>query len=155
LGGYFPYEVTKWLTPKEKKTLNSLEGFDASIFADFAIETRIKKGKILNLNTLPHCVPGKLRRIIKKATHVEKDKRYQTIADFIADLNNADSLIVNWRFEDKIWTAHGNPRSYRYFSTADGIVIEKRRLAGHWRKERNLSLSSEQEAVSWIVAAIS
>lgn len=155
LRGYFPYEIAEWLTPKEKKALDSLNGSDASIFADRAIETKIKRGKVLNLSTLPHCVPGKLRRIIKKATHLDKRKRYQSIADLLADLNNADSHIVNWRFEDGVWTAHAHPRSYRFFKAKNGIVVEKRKHAGSWRKERNLSPTSDQEAVSCIIEAIS
>ena len=100
-------------------------------------------------------MPPKLKRIIRKATNKEKDQRHQTIADLIAELNNADAHIVDWRYEEGIWTAHGKPRSYRFRKTKEGIIVEKKKLAGNWRLERSLTPSNEHEAVSCIVAAIS
>lgn len=155
LGGYFPHQVENWLTEKEMKKLEGLDEFDRHIFENFAIEKRIKKGKIRDMKTLPHCVPNKLRRIIRKATHIDKDKRYHTVSDFLVELNNADAHIVDWRLEDGVWTAHGHPKSYRFLNTKNGIVVEKRKFGGNWRKEHHLTPSNEQEAISYIDANIS
>lgn len=83
LGGYLPYEEKAYLNTKQKIKFSKLPSqFDKSKFVDSIICDLSKKSKLLDLNTLPPYVDEKLKSIIRKSTHPNHLKRYQTCSEF-------------------------------------------------------------------------
>jgi len=68
LGGCFPYGLSEFLSEKKKNIFDSLEGWDASIFGDRAIEKRIRKGRDLGSQH-----PAALRATKVKTHYQESD----------------------------------------------------------------------------------
>ena len=150
LGGHLPYDEISWLSKLERKHYNELNtDADQSIFADQCIMSKIKKGKILNLNSLPPWVPDSLKRVIRKATHISPSKRFPTASSFHVQLNNLKPKIQDWIIEDGIPTLHSTT-SYRVYIIDDSVIIKKRRGSGEWRKDNNFSAQNINEAVAQI-----
>ena len=97
LGGHLPYDEVSWLTNSERKRYDGLsDETDKTIYADECIKTKIEKGKVLSLQSLPPWVPDKLKRTIRKATHTDKAKRFPSASAFHVHLNNLKPEIPNW-----------------------------------------------------------
>lgn len=154
LGGVLPYEVLEWLSAREQARYIELDEVDASVFANSVIERCIKQGKVIKLDTLPACVPACLRRIIRKAANINKEKRYETAADFIAALNNVNAQVHDWRSEEGTWTLYRPKFSYRYINDPNGIIVQKRRRGGDWRRQHIHNPANEKEAVALIEGAV-
>lgn len=150
LGGHLPYDEVSWLSVSERKHYNELgTEADKSIFADQCIMTKIKKGKILNLNSLPPWVPMNLKRAIKRATHISPEKRFPSASAFHVHLNNIKPTILDWKIEDGIPTLRA-ATSYKVYLDADNVTIKKSRGAGQWRKDNSFTANKIAEAVEQI-----
>lgn len=89
LGGQLDDDLLSYLTKKQKKELKGLDDpFDQSLFTDSIIEDKITRGLLLKWRTVPQIVPNKVVRIIKKATHIDPDKRYGNAAEFLGEIQN-------------------------------------------------------------------
>jgi serine/threonine protein kinase len=147
LGGALPYEIEKWLTPKQIAFGASLDDFDRQVFYNSLIEDLICKGRVLKLDSLPDYVPDTLKRVIRKACHLDKDSRYPTAADFLATLNNIRSRIFDWRIGDGVLTLSDRNRRYRIVSSGGHFHVEKQ-VASGWRRQRDLILDTRRDAIA-------
>lgn len=147
LGGFFPYDEDDWLKAKEIVDRDKLDRYDAQIFANGIIENRIKKGRILDFSSLPFFVPPKVIRIIKRACHIERSKRYSSVSDLMTELNNTHQRAVDWCFEDGFWVAKGKKRSFRCFEVDGNVVVEKN-LRGAWRRDNSIKAKNLRDAAS-------
>ncbi|PWQ93607.1 protein kinase domain-containing protein [Leucothrix arctica] len=147
LGGTLPYDEVSWLSGNELKEYNKLDkGADQSIFVDQCIMSKITKGKILDLTSLPVCVPDSLKRVIRKATHLNPDKRFPTASAFHVQLNNLKGEIPDWVIHENVLTLNAKT-SYRVDTIKGVVVIKKRKGLGAWRKTNDISASNTAEAV--------
>lgn len=147
LGGELPYEIEKWLTPKQLAHGATLENFDRQAFHNSVIEARICKGKVLNLDSLPDYVPDTLKRIIRKACHLDKNQRYPTAADFLATLNNIRRNVFDWRTENDILMLRDTNRTFRIISIGGQFQVEKQVAAG-WRCQHELTSKTRVDAIA-------
>lgn len=104
LGGVLPYDIEGWLTPRQVAEGANLPELDRQVYYNSVVEAQICKGKFLRFDSLSDCVPDSLKRVIRKACHLNKDSRYPTVADLLATLNNLRPRIFDWRFYDNILT---------------------------------------------------
>jgi len=147
LGGHLPYDEISWLKKSELKHYNQLTNeADKSMYVDQCIESIIKKGKILNINSLPPWVPDSLKRTIRKATHKNPEKRFTTASAFQVHLNNLNANIPNWIVEDGIPTLRSNT-SFKVYEFEQGFVIKKQRGKGQWRRDNSINVNTIAEAV--------
>lgn len=137
LGGVLPYEIENWLTPRQIAIGAALNDFDRQAFYCSSIEARIRKGNVLKLESLPAYVPDTLKRVIRKACHVDKDSRYPTAADLLATLNNIRRRVFDWRIDNGVLTLRNRNRIYRIVPAGSQFHIEKQVSAG-WRRQREL-----------------
>ena len=150
LGGHLPYDEVSWLSASERRHYNQLgTEADKSIFADQCIMTKIKKGKILNIKSLPPWVPMNLKRAIKKATHISPEKRFPTVSAFHVQLNNLKPTVPDWIIEDGVPTLR-DTTSYKVFLADNNVTIKKSRAMGQWRKDNSFTANNIAEAVEQI-----
>lgn len=155
LGGYFPYDEAEWLTKRELIKYQALsDPIDQQLFANTAIEKLIRRGKILDMDTLPPWVPITLKRIVRKATNPERQKRYSSASEFMTALSKAVQSTLDWQIVDEKPTLLG-PTSFQIKVCKDNsITIEKKKNSG-WRKVTGLSSGSLAEAVQSIEEQVS
>ena len=147
LGGHLPYDEVSWLSASERKHYNELgTEADKSIYADQCIMTKIKKGKILNLKTLPPWVPTNLRRVIKRATNVSPDKRFSTASALHVHLNNIKPAIPDWVIEDGVPTLRSTT-SYKVHIENSIVYVKKSRGGAQWRKDNSFTANIEEAVV--------
>jgi len=154
LGGYLPYEEMAWLNRAEKLEHDrQTSRADKSIFIDACIRNKIQRGRILDISSLPSWVPDNLRRIIRKATHIDPAKRYLSASAFHTYLNNIKSKIPDWS------VVKGQPvlrgaTSYRICSHDGGLYIQKSKNGVDWRRDNSITGDSISEIVEKIEAKI-
>jgi serine/threonine protein kinase len=147
LGGHLPYNETEWLSEKQRVEYFQREAPDNQLFATSIIEEKIKKGKLIELKSLPPWCPAALISIIRKCCKVNLNDRFESVADVIAKLNNVRKYIADWRFEpDPV--LHRDRVKYRIVKYQELYQVEKMVSAAFsWRKERALKTASLAEAV--------
>lgn len=153
LGGTLPYEITNWLTPKQIVIGATLSDVDRQVFYNSVIEDCIRRGRVLKLDSLPEYVPDTLKRVIRKACHMDKDRRYPTAADFLATLNNIRRSVFDWRTDDGVLTLRDRNRIYRIICGGGQFHVEKQVAAG-WRRQRELTSDTRADAISAVERAI-
>ncbi len=152
LGGHLPYDEVSWLSKSDRKHYNQLDnGADKSIYADQCVKAKIRRGKVLDLKSLPPWVPDNLRRTIRKATNVNPSSRFPTASAFHVHLNNLKPTIPDWLLEGGCPTLRA-PTSYKVCQSADGILIQKRRGLGQWRRDNSIDCVAIQGAIEQINA---
>lgn len=150
LGGNFPYDEFYWLSKKERQTYNALStDADKSIYSDQCLKAKILKGQIIDLNSLPPWVPEKLKRIIRKATHVDPSKRFSTASAFHVQLNNIRSETLDWAIESGMPILRGKT-SFRIVEENGNFHVQKNRNGSSWRKDNSFIGGSLAELVEEI-----
>lgn len=154
LGGCLPYEETAWLSKQELAHYNLLRASaDKSIYVDQCVHAQIKKGRVVQVSTLPDWVPDNVRRIVRRACNVQPKKRFETPADFMAKLNEIRPAVKDWRI------VNGHPTvvattSYRIVTNEDSYAVQKRKGNGQWRNDSTISLDSFKGIVRAIDARV-
>ncbi len=151
LGGHLPYDELAWISKRELKHYNGLtDNVDRSIYVDQCIKSKITKGKLIELKTLPTWVPESVRRVIRKSTNVTPDKRYQNSTEFKADLHKIRPTVLDWAVCDGVPTLSAKT-SYRIESTEKGLQVLKRKTGG-WQKVNAIKSDVLSEVVREIEA---
>jgi serine/threonine protein kinase len=146
LGGYLPYDGIAYLSRQQKQQMKSMpSSVDENIFVDQCIKTRICSGKLLDYDSMPVWVPGDVKKIIKKATHINPTRRFQTASAFMAKLHGVRPTVLDWKVVD------GNPQlsaqvSYRIVGTPENSRVQKAR-AGAWRNDNSFGVGSVNELI--------
>jgi len=142
LGGYLPYDEISWLSKAEKRSYNDLEtGADKSIYADKCIRSKILKGKIVDISTLPPWVPDILKRTIRKAINVDPGKRFASASAFHVNLNNIRSEVPDWALENGVPVLRGST-SFRICGDGEQQYVQKSRNGSNWRKDNSFKADS-------------
>lgn len=148
-GGALPYDGREWLSRRELEHYESIMlPDDQREFVDQCIRSRIVSGKVLNFSTLPPWVPLTLKRLIRKACHVDRAQRYVNSSSFMAKLHELRPSILDWRVVAGAPTLFGKT-SYRIVEREDGLCVQKR-TTGAWRNDNGFSGASVEELVDEI-----
>jgi serine/threonine protein kinase len=148
LGGNLPYDEISWLSKSEQRSYNELvTNADKSIFADQCLKAKIRKGKIIDISSLPPWVPDNLKRVIRKATHVEAFKRFPTASAFHVHLNNLRSNIPDWVVEEAVPVLRGST-SFRVCAERKGIYVQKSCNGSEWRRDKSFHSTSIPDLVA-------
>ncbi|MCI2962580.1 MULTISPECIES: serine/threonine-protein kinase [Shewanella] len=151
LGGNLPYDEFYWLSKKERQIYNELStDADKSIYSDQCLKAKILKGKVIDLNSLPPWVSEKLKRIIRKATHVDPSKRFPTASAFHVQLNNIRSETLDWVIEDGFPILRGKT-SFRIVDENESFYVQKNKNGSQWRKDNSIAGSSLAGLVEEII----
>jgi len=141
LRGYFPYSEREWLNTREKRVHAQFsDNFERQQYFDRTVGRKISKGKLLNYSSLPCYISRDLKSTIKKATHPEITKRYNTASEFIKALHDFQTKAVNWWEENGILYAkkHGH-FEYRIIKTKKGkLLVQKRARNDKWRADNGI-----------------
>lgn len=149
LGGNLPYSEIAWLSRQERNHYNSLtDSVDKTIFADQCLKTKICKGKILDISSLPPWVSENLKRTIRKAVNIVPEKRFQSASAFHVHLNNLKASVPNWSLIENHPVLKSST-SYRIVNESE-IIVQKRRDNGKWRRDNSIQASNISEAVAAI-----
>ena len=136
LGGCLPYEETSWLSKQELRHYSTLtDNVDKTIFVDQCVKSRIASGKILNMSSLPLWVPDSLKKIIKKATGIEQERRFPTASAFMARLYQLKPSIPNWRIVDGFPTLIADNK-LRIVEN-NGVHKVQKNCTGIWRTDNS------------------
>lgn len=153
LGGYLPYDGRAWLSRRELahyETLPSLREQDE--FVDQCIRLRIANGKLIDVNTLPRWVPDSVKKVIKRACHLDDAKRFSTASAFLAKLHEIKPAILDWRIDNGLPILIGKP-SYRIVDTDDQLRVQKQNRAG-WRHDNSFTSDTVDELVQEIIVRL-
>ncbi|WP_409288494.1 serine/threonine protein kinase [Pseudomonas sp. KCJK8927] len=154
LGGYLPYEEMAWLSRSEKLEHDrQASRADKSIFIDTCIRDKIKRGKIVDISSLPSWVPDNLKRTVRKATHIDPTKRYSSASAFHAHLNNIKTKIPDWSVVGGQPTLRGTT-SFRICHDGESLYVQKSKSGGDWRRDNSLVGDNISEIVENIEAKI-
>ena len=141
-----PYDEIAWMSKVELKHYNGLtDNVDRSIYVDQCIKAKITKGKVVDLRTLPPWVPEPIKRVIRRATNSNPDKRYQNATEFRADLHKIRPSILDWSICDGSPTLNAKT-SYRIDSSDKGLKVLKRKN-GDWQKVNTIKSDDLSEVV--------
>lgn len=148
LGGRLPYEEVNWLTARQRREYDAKGNIDCQLYATEIIERLITRGRLADMATLPAWVPSLLIATIRKCLRGDKDARFQTASDLIANLNNIRGKLPDWRIEDGIPVLRRARAAFRLLEVKGCIQIEKL-INGSpaWRRERALKPRDLVEAV--------
>ena len=152
LGGSLPYDEVSWLSTAERHTYDELgRDADKSIFADQCLKSKILTGRVLDMASLPPWVPGKLKRTIRKAVHIDPNKRYPSASAFHVHLNNIRSDVPDWALEDGMPVLRA-ATSFRVCNEASEPYVQKSRNGSRWRKDNSFQGTSVADLVTEISA---
>lgn len=146
LGGTLSYNERDWLTKREQAIYDKLNGVDQQLFATEAIENRIVRGRVLDLDSLPPWVCKPLRTMIRKCCSINIAARYTLVSDLSSALNNLRGRVPDWRVEEHPILQRGR-RQFRIVPFKGALAIEKKAGEG-WRRERALNPGDLAEAVA-------
>jgi serine/threonine protein kinase len=150
LGGYFPYELSAWLNKSELKTYKAIsDAYDKSVYVDGLMHNKIKKGAILNYDSLPLFVPKALVKVIKSATNPNTSLRYQNAAEFHLALHNLGEL-PNWLdTEDGFKLDDWKGKDIRINKLQKEYICEKKKSGSElWRKDTSLKGATKEEVLA-------
>ena len=149
-GGYLPYDGINYLKPSQRKVYQVLTSdYDKSKFIDSAIEARVKKGSILDFDSLLPFTPMSIKKIIKKATHLNMNKRYRDCSEFELALHKIGQL-PDWAKSHEGYCLYDyNDKDFRVVHRKNGTYCcEKSSCgSGNWRKDGKIDLGSENKVV--------
>jgi len=142
LGGFFPLESPlDFLNSKELKILDAVpNGFLWTRKSNELINEKILKGKILNLKTLPAHLPARFKNIVRKACHIDENKRYNNVSLFLTDVNRLIQDFPDYIVDgDEILIKHANLNEYRITSSDKKTYQVSKKLNGKgWRRVKTM-----------------
>jgi len=148
LGGYLPYEGTAWLNKTQlNKYKDITDDIDQAIFITDALKETIKKGRLLNLKSLPPWVPPKLRRAIGKACNVDPSKRFDSASSFSAHLHSLSGELKDWCIQEGVPTLIGKTCFRICPQTGTELYSVEKRKTGSWKKAKTFGVSTLAEQV--------
>lgn len=139
LGGYFPLQnAENWLQGRAKIKYGTLNPFDQQLFIKNYLEDLIIKGKLVNCDSLPVYINKRLRTIIKTATNIDHNKRYQTCAEFLKALFDYQKQCKDWWVQTDIVHAYckKSKQNYRVVQRGKEFVVEASKDKLNWRKKK-------------------
>ncbi|NEH27454.1 serine/threonine protein kinase [Rhizobium ruizarguesonis] len=146
LGGALSYEEVDWLSLQQKKKYEELVAPEDQLFATAIIEAKIKAGRVLDTDTLPAYVPLALRTFLRKATHREHTKRHESVADFLAALNNLRVRLLDWKRVEGGYLLTREKKFIKVENTEAGFFLHKNSGNG-WKKYHGQKVVSLRHAV--------
>ena len=152
LGGHLPFDEVSWLSKAEKRTYDVLETVaDKSIHANQCLKSKILRGKVVDISSLPPWVPDNLRRTINKAVQIHPSKRFVSASAFQVQLNNIRSQVPDWALENGVPVLRGNT-AFRICLDGAQSYVQKSRNGSLWRKDNSFQTNSLAELVAEISA---
>lgn len=153
LKGYFPVEKGNlFLKEKDQTRLNALPPADRFTFVAKEIKNLIKKGKLINLDTLPPYAGKDIRKILRLALHLDPGQRYQSAHDFSRDLHLYQSNNHEWWIDPADDNIHAYSRKkekhFRITYRGKKLVIETSPNGVSWRK--NHDATNVDKAIDYI-----
>lgn len=136
IGGFFPSAAVNWLSPRQRITFDKITSrTDQWRFIEECIDKRIISGRLLDIKSLPIYIPPKLIRIVRKATHTDRTKRYRTCAEFLKALFDFQKNATTWWCAGNvIYSMNKAGVEHRVSQKPNEIILEKRMNGGIWRK---------------------
>lgn len=138
LGGFFPMKNPEsWLKGRDKKKYDLLEDWQKRGFLINYINDKITKGKLLDLNSLPPYVDKRLKTIIRTATRIDYNLRYQSCADFLRALYDHQKGAKSWWIDNGILHSKCLKKNnyYRIVKRKTELIAESSKDNISWRKK--------------------
>jgi len=137
LGGYFPYEEHAWLDNKQLQLFNNAQdNFERYKIFENTIHRLITKGNLIKINTLPVHVHEDIRKIIRKATHINPGKRYSSCTVFMNELHKSKIQLHDWYIDGEFICLNGHT-CYRIKTDKLGNPLIEKRKDGPWRRDNS------------------
>jgi serine/threonine protein kinase len=138
LGGFFPMKNPEnWLKGRDKKKYDLLEDWEKKGFLVNYINNKITKGKLLDISSLPPYIDNRLKAIIRTATRVDYNRRYQSCADFLKALYDQQKGTKSWWRDNGVLHSKCLKRNYFYriVKRKTEFVAEMSKDNQNWRKK--------------------
>lgn len=146
LGGALPYDGRAWLSPRDLDHYDSLPlESDQEIFVDQCITKKIALGRVLDMSTIPPWVSSQLKRLVKKACHVDPKLRFQSTSAFMAKIHEIRAATLDWQIIDGQPTLRAKT-SYRIIEKSGKLRVEKRR-GEDWRNDNTFAGATLKDLV--------
>jgi eukaryotic-like serine/threonine-protein kinase len=142
LGGRLPYNEVEWLDRKQREQYNQLNYPENTCFADQCLLERIRRDRLLDFTSLHPWTSDKLKRVVRKATHLDPFKRFSSAADFLVKLTEALTSLKDWVLQDGCLTLSG-PTSYRIIKQNSVYRAQKRKTSAEWRNDNTLDTRND------------
>lgn len=145
LGGRLPKDGVEWLTARQLAEYRQIDDYvDQCIFVDRAIESRISAGRILDLNSLPFCIPSSIKRLIRRQTNLDPARRAQLCAEFTSDLLALRRQCIDWSWMGD--HALGRYQGGAVMVSDNGELRVEVDRGNGWRRVKTLEAASASES---------
>ena len=152
LGGRLPYAYHEYLTAIQREQYQQLDDdFDRSRLIEDTISEKATNASLLNIASLPYFVPTQVKTLIKRATHPDPSKRFQSASDFMNKLNSLVSRVVDWQYDGAEPVAYGKAVRFRIRESDRHRIVEQDKGKG-WRRIPNLDPGTTQAMLKVVQA---
>lgn len=149
LGGSLPYAPEEWLVGKQYAEYCELPGdFEKSQYVDVVLENRIKKGRLLDMNSLPAWVPPAIKTLIRQATNRVPGSRIQTPSDLCRLLHQNLLGVPDWIQEGNQISVEHNGKYCCTVPDDEGEWVTKKKVKSGWQRVRSIKAYNADEAVA-------
>ena len=151
LGGYLPYEEIAWLNEVQRQHYSTIaDNFEQARYVDGIVKGRITTGTIASLESLPEWVDPQIRKIIRKATHVDPAHRFASASEFLNKLRSVSLKVADWAIVDGFPTLRSR-RTYRIVPDGqEGVFAAQKKCPLGWRRVANLSTGTLSNVVQGV-----
>lgn len=140
LGGHFPLETPfDFLTKRERKKIDKLLGSPERnpAFEDM-IDTKIVKGRLMDLNTLPAYLNPQIVNLVRKAINPDRTKRFSNPSVFMKVVHGVLRKFPEYQMvNNELIITKGNLTFKIYENTKDNTILEKKKGNGTYRKDNS------------------
>ena len=139
LGGKFHLDnPIAWCNSKEKNELEKIKNPQEKIARfDDIITEKIKKGKLIDTNTLPSHIDSSIKKVINRATNFHYEKRYSNTALFLKDIHNLLRAQPDFKILEngELLISHTSGKKFKIFTEAKKKILLEKCVDGKtWRK---------------------
>jgi hypothetical protein len=142
LGGALPYGQLDWLTKAQLKEYATLHFPENTVFADQCLLEKIRRGKLLDFDSLPAWTSDRLKRIVRTATRLDAAKRFSSAAEFLAKLAEELGRTRDWTQTNGHLTLPGRT-SYRIVNQEALYRAQKCKTSSVWRYDNALGATED------------
>ena len=123
--GKLSYEGEEYLSSREMEIYKGLpDDVERAIYIDTKLKDLICKGKLLDYSSIPCWISKDIIRIIQKATHRDKRRRYLTSSAMMNELCKIRNRVADWLFDGKNLYIRGK-KNYRIIKNGELYTAQK------------------------------
>lgn len=135
MGGHLSYDGVNYLSAAQRKTLAAItDPYDQSRYIDDAIASRAKRGKLLDMSTLPPWTKARAKTAIRRMTNPDPAERIADMAGVVAELTAVRAATTDWCWRDGVACLTKGDRRIEVRPAGPGTYTPLQTTGGNFRR---------------------